>query len=114
MAREIHTARKDAIFAPTPPLESLRMVLSMASTKFTGVSRESSLIPQPCWDLLSERRAQIMLIDVSRAYFNAKTSDDEPIYVEVPREAEAAPWMCARLRWHKYGTRRDAEGWQGE
>ena len=36
VAREIRTAGQDAIFAPTPPLESLRMILSMATTKFEG------------------------------------------------------------------------------
>ena len=36
VAREIRTAGQDAIFTPTPPLESLRMVLSMATTKFRG------------------------------------------------------------------------------
>ena len=32
VAREIRMAGEDAIFAPTPPLESLRMVLSYAVT----------------------------------------------------------------------------------
>ena len=32
VAREIRTAGQDAIFAPTPPLESLRMVLSYAAS----------------------------------------------------------------------------------
>ena len=36
VVREIRLAGQDAIFAPTPPLESLRMVLSMATTKFEG------------------------------------------------------------------------------
>ena len=34
VAREIRMAGEDAIFAPTPPLESLRMVLSYATTDF--------------------------------------------------------------------------------
>ena len=44
VAREIRTAGQDAIFAQTPPLESLRMVLSMATTKFEGGKGH-----QPCW-----------------------------------------------------------------
>ena len=36
VAREIRTAGQDAIFAPRPPLESFRMVFSMATTKFVG------------------------------------------------------------------------------
>ena len=55
-----------------------------------------------------------MLINIRKAYFNAKTSDDEPIYVELPRKAEATPGMCALLRRHMCGTCMPAEGWQDE
>ncbi len=34
VAREIRMAGEDAIFAPTPPLESLRMVPSYSTTDF--------------------------------------------------------------------------------
>ena len=54
------------------------------------------------------------MVDISRAYFNAKTSEDEPIYVELPVEAGAPPGTCALLKRHMYGTRRAAEGWQDE
>ena len=54
------------------------------------------------------------MVDISRAYFNAKTSDDDPIYVDLPAEAEAPEGMCALLRRHMYGTRRAADGWQDE
>ena len=43
VAREIRTAGQDAIFAPTPPPESWRMVLSMATKKFEG-GRDSNLV----------------------------------------------------------------------
>ena len=36
VAREIRMAGEDSIFAPTPPLEWLRMVLSDATTDFPG------------------------------------------------------------------------------
>ena len=107
VAREIRTAGQNAIFAPTPPLESLRMVLSWAATNLAGGRqhvREAS----------SEDRTQVLLIDISRAYFNAKTDDKDPIYVELPPEANAPPGMCGLLRRHMYGTRRAAEGWQDE
>ena len=54
------------------------------------------------------------MIDISRAYFNAKTSEDDPIYVELPAEMGAPPGTCALLKRHMYGTRRAAEGWQDE
>ena len=65
-------------------------------------------------DPRSERRTQIIAIDISRAYFNAKTDDREPIYVQLPPEVGAPPGMCGLLRRHMYGTRRAAEGWQDE
>jgi hypothetical protein len=103
VAREIRLPGQDAIFAPTPPLESLRMILSMATTSFRGQSR------RPNYDPESEERTQILMIDISRAYFNAKTSDDDPIYVELPAEMGAALGTCALLKRHMYGTRRAAE-----
>ena len=103
-------AGEEAIFAPTPPLESLRMVLSMATTKLKGANAKWT----PCWDPESENRTQIMLVDISRAYFNAKTSDDDPIYVQLPLEAGESATTGALLRRHTYGTRRAAEGWQDE
>ena len=71
MARETRTAGQDAIFALTPPCESLRMILTLPTTSFGKAWR-------PCLDPASEQRAQVLLVDTSRAYFNARTRDDEP------------------------------------
>ena len=73
VAREIRHAGQDAIFAPTPPLESLRMILTIAAADFAGARKH-------CRDPHSEQRTQILLIDISRAYFNAKANDDDPEY----------------------------------
>ena len=108
VAREIRTAGMDAIFAPTPPLESLRMVLSYAVTQFEGLGEK-------CWDGASEDRMQVMLIDISRAYFNAKIGPaDDPVYVELPAGLGAPSGMCGKLRRHTYGARRAADGWKEE
>ena len=109
MAREIRTAGQDAIFAPTPPLESLRMILSMGTAKFEGGKGF-----QPCSDPQSENRTQLPMIDISRAYFNAKTDEEYLTYVECLNEIDASPVMCGLLRRHMYGTHRSAEGWQDE
>ena len=109
MAREIRTAGQDGIFAPTPPLETLRMVLIVATTQFEGGKGL-----QPCWDPDSENRTKLLMIDISRAYFNAKTDEEDPTYVELLSEMSAAPGVCGLLRRHMYGTRRAAEGWQNE
>ena len=60
VAREIRMAGEDAIFAPTLPLEPLRMVLSYAATDIKGIPRH---VRQPD----SEDRTQVMMLDVSRA-----------------------------------------------
>ena len=109
VAREIHAAGQDAISAPTLPLESLRVVLSMDATKFEG-GKGLHLF----WDPTSENRTQLLMIDISRAYFNAKTDEEDPTCVELPNEMSADPGMCGLLRRHMYGTRRAAEGRQDE
>ena len=108
VARQMKGAGEDSIFAPTPPLEALRTILSLAATRLPGD-------PRHCRDHKSEERTQISLIDISRAYFNAKVSEDEPTFVALPPEHPmAGQGLCARLRRHMYGTRAAAEGWQSE
>ena len=109
VAREIRSAGQDAIFTPTPPPESFRMVLSVATTKFEGGKRL-----RPCWDSTSENRTQLLRIDISRATFNAKTDKEGPTYFDLLNEMGADQGMCGLLRRHMYGTRRAAEGWQDE
>ena len=55
---------------------------------------------------------QLLLLDISRAYFNAKTDPEKPTYVQLPDEVGAPPGTCALLRKHMYGTQRAAEGLQ--
>ena len=83
------------------------MVLSYAVSDIVGEEPKS-------WDPKSNKRMQILLIDISRAYFNAKTDETRPTYVDLPPLAGAPPGTCALLRRHMYGTRRAAEGWQDE
>ena len=109
VAREIRRPGEDSIFAPTPPLESLRTVISLASTDIKGQ-------PRHIRDGDSENRTQIMVVDISRAYFNAKKAEDEnPTYVDLPAEdPHRAKGDCGLLRVHMYGTRAAADGWHSE
>ena len=109
VAREIRRPGEDSIFAPTPPLESLRTVLSMATTDFKGDVKHIR-------DGKSENRTQISVIDISRAYFNAKKDENaNPTYVELPEEdPDRKRGMVGLLRVHMYGTRAAADGWHGE
>ena len=108
VAREVRRKGEASIFAPTPPLEALRTILSMAATNLPGITK-------PCRDKTSEKRTQISVIDISRAYFNAVMDGTNPTYVELPEEDEDhGKGMCGRLNVHMYGTRHAAEGWHDE
>ena len=109
VAREIRLPGEDPIFAPTPPLESVRMVVSLAATNLPGE-------PKHVRDGASDDRTQISIIDISRAYFNAKKSaDDDPTYVDLPEEdGGKEEGLCGRLNVHMYGTRAAADGWHNE
>ena len=97
----------ETYFAPAPPLEALRTVLSLAMTRIGN--------HVPDWDPASPTRTQLSFIDVRRAYFNAKIDQtDEPVYVSLPEEDPDNVDKCARLLRHMYGTRRAADGWQEE
>ena len=66
----------------------------------------------PCYEKKSEKRTQISLIDISRAYFNAKLDPGVETYVQFPEEDADCENMCAKLVRHMYGTRAAADGWQ--
>ncbi len=108
VARQLkaHDRSGASFFAPTPPLEALRTILSMATTKIKDW--------QPIWDPSSPRRMQLSFIDITRAYFNAKLNADENTYVQLPEEDADHSTSCAKLLRHMYGTRAAADGWQEE
>ena len=109
VARDVRKKGEDSIFAPTPPLEALRTILSLVATKEYWSER--------CWhaDPESEDRIQISMIDISRAYFNARVTDSDPVYVQLPPEdPDYNKGMCGRLNVHMYGTRQAADRWHCE
>ena len=83
------------------------MVLSYATTDFPNE-------PKKIYDPMFPHRMQVLAIDISRAYFNAVTPEDEPTFVEFPPEFGAPLGMCGLLERHMYGTRRAADVWQSE
>ncbi len=107
VAREIRRAGEDPIFAPTPPLESLRTIISLAATNVRGATPHVR-------DPLSERRTQVSFMDIRRAYFCAATDPNDPTYVELPAEDKDCGSMVGLLKKHMYGTRRAADGWHCE
>jgi len=107
VARQIRHQGIESIFAPTPPLEGIRTVISMAATQLPG-DGDLNLDPS------SEDRIQIAFLDICRAYFNAPTDPSQPTYVDLPPEHPMHGRMVALLRRHMYGTLRAADGWQEE
>ena len=107
VAREIRRRGENPIFAPTPPLESLRTVVSLAATDVAGQPKHDRSPKSP-------HRTQLSFIDISRAYFCAATDPDDPTYVELPAEDPDHGAMVGRLLKHMYGTRKAADGWHSE
>ena len=91
VAQELNQSKRDDMFAATPPLEALRLVLSiLASTR-----------KQQHWKLDS--------IDIKRAYFHAKEQRD--MYVRLPAGYHQ-DGMCGKLIKAMYGTRDAASIWE--
>ena len=92
VARQLKAQDKSgqSFFAPAPPLEALRTVLSMAMTKVGA--------HVPDWSPSSAVRTQLSFVDVKRAYFNAKLDPkDPPVFVDLPAEDKDHASMCAQL-----------------
>ena len=109
VARQIKALDKsgDSFFAPAPPLEALRTVLGLAVTTIGS--------HVPVLDGSSVERSQVSLVDIKRAYFNARIDPrDPPTFVQLPEEDADSETMCAQLLRHMYGTRMAADGWQEE
>ncbi len=108
VARQLkaHDKTGSSYFAPTPPLEALRTILSFATSKIGDWV--------PCYEPKSKRRMQIAFVDISRAYFNARVEPNSETYVQLPEEDPDNVSCCAKLLRHMYGTRAAADGWQEE
>ncbi len=93
VAKEFRQKKENDLFAGTPPVESLRYLLSSAARCEKG-------------------SVGVMVNDVSRAYFYARTQ--RPIHVEIPPEdyEDGDEYNCAELDFSMYGTRDAAANWQ--
>jgi len=88
VAQEIARWKDAGLFAATPPLEALRILLTR---------------------LAKNRRRKLLLIDVRKAYLHAEV--DREIYVQLPKEMGLAG-KCGRLKKCLYGTRDAAVQWE--
>ena len=100
VAQEYRSSQIQAIFAGTPPLESLRALMSIVASSGDGRGMECGK------DMYST-----MVIDIKRAHFHAKAIRD--VYVELP-EQDSAPGMRAHFLKSMYGIRDAAQNWERE
>ena len=91
VAKEIKTDKSQELFAATPPLEALKMLLSKAVTEGVGYQRNQR-----------EQGMRIEFIDVRRAYFHAKAR--RRVFIKLP-EGEEQEGYCGELEKSMYGTR---------
>ena len=92
VGKEFNTGVDSTLYAATPPLEALKLLIRTAA---------------------SDRQGEIhmMISDVKRAYFHAPATRE--LYVEVPREdPNWQPGLLGRPKLSVYGTRDAAANWQ--
>ena len=94
VAREINTHKREDPFAATPPLEALKIILSMTTPGNKGES--------------------IMINDISRAFFHAPAK--RMVYVQLPNEDQqhVEECLCGRLNFSMYGIRDAAQNWSDQ
>jgi hypothetical protein len=87
--KEIATYKSDDFFAATPPLEALRLLLSLAAS--------------------GGQDTKVEVLDARKAHLHAFA--DRTVFTQLPPE-EAAPGYCARLVRCLYGTRDAPKRWE--
>ena len=97
MACEVATYRDDSMFAATPPLEALRLLLSHATER---EPRGGTRGPK-----------KVLLMDVRKAHLHA--ASEREVYVHLPPELKSQPpGKCWLLRRCLYGTRDAPVHWE--
>ena len=73
VAKEIKHDKREDLFAATPPLEAIKILLSLAVTEGVGYQKDNK-----------SKGMKLAFTDVRRAYFQAKTRLS--VYVKLPDE----------------------------
>ena len=107
VGKEFNDSELDGLFAATPPLEALRLLLSWAAT-------DGSALPGGA--RRGHQQRSLLIADVSRAFFEAPAKRD--LCVELPEEALAAgettQEAVGKLKASLYGARGASMNWQEE
>ena len=102
VAKHIRHKGVEAVFAAMPPIEAIRTIVSMMATELPGEVFETT----------GKDRVQLSVIDIKRAYFNAKVPSDDPQFVELPGEDPDHQTHEGQVVQYMYGLQRAAEGWE--
>ena len=96
VAKDFKIDKRWDVFAATPPLEALKMLISLWMTEGIGFTSNNS-------------RMKMEFIDVRRAFFHAPAQRE--IYIELP-EGDEEEGMVGLLDKSLYGTRDAASNWE--
>ena len=89
---------RDELFAATPPLERIRLLLSKAATRPRTKTKAKN------------GGRKLMFIDAKKAHINPKCEED--VYIELPTEAKRGVNQCGKLNFWLYGFRPAAQAWE--
>jgi len=90
VATEVKRYEDESLFAATPPLEALKILIGMAAA----------------------RRWRLVHIDVRRAYFNAAVLRDVFVELDKRDKMKGEENMVGKLQFAMYGTRDAASSWE--
>jgi hypothetical protein len=107
VAQEFKSKAISALFAATPPLESLRLLLAIFTSEVYDVNGTERPTEGP-------ERIGAKLIDISRAHFYAPAQRE--IFIQLPAEdpRHSEPDICGQLLQSLYGTRDASSNWERE
>jgi len=97
VAKDFKLDKRLDLFAATPPLEALKMLISIMMSEGIG------------WCKNHDERMKMDFIDIRRAYFHAESTRD--VFIELPAEDNEVG-MCGKLLKSMYGTRDAAQNWE--
>ena len=118
VAKEFNTGEQDGLFAATPPLEAVRLLISDAATIEDAVDGSPRAhTARPGAPLSSGASGKVIMVnDVARAFFEAPVK--RTVCVELPREALQGGGVdedsVGLLQMSLYGTRDAAANFQAE
>ena len=100
VAQEINVEKREDLFAATPPLESMKLLLSLAVTEGIGYQKGKK-----------KQGKKLDFIDIRRAYYHAPARRE--VFVKLP-PGDEEEGMCGELIKSPPGTRDAAQNWEEE